>query len=64
MLIANPRLLVFDLSFQLSFLATLGIILGPPRLEKFFRWLPERFGLRETALTTLSAQLGVYPWLV
>jgi competence protein ComEC len=64
MLVWNPRLLVFDLSFQLSFLATLGVIVGPPVLTSYLKWVPARFGLRETLATTLAAQIVVLPWII
>jgi len=60
MLLANP-LILFDLGFQLSFLATAGILFLGPRLNgKIFR-LP---GLGENLRTTLAAQLGVLPILL
>jgi competence protein ComEC len=37
MLLFNPKLLVFDLGFQLSFLATLGLIYLQPILSKIFK---------------------------
>ena len=60
MLLASP-LILFDLGFQLSFLATAGILFLGPRLNgKIFR-LP---GLGENLRTTLAAQLGVLPILL
>ena len=64
MILYNPRILVYDLSFQLSFLATLGVIIGPPFLAPYLKWLPERFGLRGIFVTTLAAQLLVLPWIL
>ncbi len=60
----NPKILVFDPSFQLSFLATVGLIQLAPRLEKFFGFLPTRFQFREFALATISTQLFVLPLLL
>lgn len=58
MLIFNPGWLT-DLSFQLSFLATLGLI---TLLPLFDRLLPGRKApLREDLLTTLAAQIFVWP---
>ena len=64
MIVHNPRILVFDVSFQLSFLATLGILYGPPLFEPYFRWLTERWQLRSTAVTTTSAQAAVLPLIL
>jgi competence protein ComEC len=62
MLIISPNWL-FDIGFQLSFLATLGIMIVKPLLaflEKGF------FGslIGEDLTTTMSAQLGTYPILI
>jgi competence protein ComEC len=37
MLLVNPYLLVFDVGFQLSFLATLGLVYITPRLDEFVK---------------------------
>ncbi|MFZ2038516.1 MAG: ComEC/Rec2 family competence protein [Minisyncoccia bacterium] len=64
MILFNPRLLVFDLSFQLSFLATLSLIIFPTHLEKYFTWITKKFNIRDLFLTTLSAQILVLPLLL
>ena len=64
MLVINPLLLVHDVGFQLSFLATLGLLLVSPQLEPFFTWVPKTWGLREFFLATLSTQLTVMPILL
>ena len=66
MVLWNPRLLIFDLSFQLSFLATLGIIYLSPMVEKVINKLSPAVpsGLKEIICTTTGAQIAVYPWLL
>lgn len=64
MIVWNPAVLLFDLGFQLSFIAAFGVIHGPPLLEKYFTWVPARGGLREIALTTVSAQVAVLPLIL
>jgi len=64
MAFANPYILRFDLSFQLSFLATLGIILVPPLLESYIQRLPNPWGIRELLVATISAELFVYPLIL
>ncbi|MCJ7498098.1 MAG: ComEC/Rec2 family competence protein [candidate division Zixibacteria bacterium] len=63
-LFANPSSL-FDVGFQLSFAATLGLILWVPKLEKLFlSKLKNRFFKYYIALpffVSLSAQLFTYP---
>lgn len=64
MLLHNPHILVFDPSFQLSFLATLGLIYGAPAIEPYFKFLPARFGLRDIATATIATQIFVLPLLL
>lgn len=63
MVIVNPKILVFDVGFQLSFLATLGIMIFADAFEDALKWVPELFGIRESLVLTLTAQVGVVPLL-
>jgi len=60
LLVANPFSL-FDLGFQLTFAATLAIILFYPKLIKFFPKLPLKAS--ELAVMSITASLGVLPIL-
>ena len=64
MLLINPRLLFFDVGFQLSFLSTIGLIYFTPILEKKFIAWPNTWGLKEIILTTLSAIIFTTPLVV
>ena len=64
MLIHNPKILVFDASFQLSFLATLALIYVVPIVEKYLEFITERWELRMTVTTTIATQVTVLPLLV
>lgn len=68
MLASNPTLLVFDPSFQLSVLATIGIVFVSPMLSPYFTKVPERFGrflpLREIVSSTVATQFTVLPFLI
>ena len=64
MILFNPKILIFDASFQLSFLATSGLIFLAPRLERYFLWLPNIWKIRENLIATLSAQIFVLPLLL
>lgn len=64
MVLHNPKIIVFDTGFQLSFLATLGIIYLAPIFEKYLQFVPAKLGLRELAVMTLSAQTSVIPWIL
>lgn len=61
MVMINPYTLLYDAGFQLSFLATLGLILTGNHLERLFRFLPDQFGLREAFAMTFSAQIFALP---
>ncbi len=64
MLVYNPLLLVFDPSFILSCLATLGLIVSHPLIASKLSFIPETFLLRDTITQTLSAQLWVLPYIL
>jgi len=61
MLIINPLLLRWDVGFQLSFLATLGIVLSSPFWEKSFIKKNQALGISEAITLSLSAQVFVLP---
>lgn len=66
MILVNPKILVFDIGFQLSFLALLGIVYLDPAIRKTFH-VSEEVGFlnwRQNLFTTLSAQLAVAPLLI
>lgn len=63
MILWNPKTLVFDVSFQLSFIATLGLIFISPIIERWFTWLPAKF-FREIVSATIAAQIAVLPFLI
>jgi competence protein ComEC len=57
----NPFLLMYDPGFQLSFLATLGLIVLVPLLERSTTWLPTLAGAKDFFLSTLAAQIMTFP---
>lgn len=64
MLIQSPMILLHDPSFQLSFLATLGLILLASPIEKKLFFIPERFGIRGIVASTISTQIFVSPYIL
>jgi competence protein ComEC len=61
MLAINPLLLRYDAGFQLSFLATIGIVYFSPLLENFF-WRGRAPKLiQETVILTMAATIFVLP---
>jgi len=64
MVLYNPFTLAFDPSFQLSALATIGLIMFTPIFSTWLRRVPERFGIREILSSTAGTQLAVLPFLL
>lgn len=61
MVAINPLVLRFDIGFQLSFLAVVGLVYVGPRLEKFLTRVPKALLLRESLTATLSANAMTLP---
>jgi competence protein ComEC len=65
MVLVKPSILVSDVSFHLSFLATLGLLYMFPIVDNFFaKKIPRLWGLREIASATISTQIMVLPYLL
>jgi len=64
MCLLNPLVLRWDVGFQLSFMAVLGIVylepLVRPAWQRVVRWKP----IADIAATTFAAQLAVFPLLM
>ena len=55
MAVINPLSIFYDIGFQLSFLATVGLIYISPILINYLKFIPDFFSLREIVSTSLSA---------
>jgi competence protein ComEC len=64
MILFNPFILFFDISFQLSFIATIAVIFFSPRIERYFFWVPKQFKMRDIICVTFSAYLFVLPFIL
>lgn len=68
MVLINPKIIFYNLAFQLSFLSLLGIVYLAPALKKIlFKNIDEKtdfLSWRENLLTTISAQLTVAPLII
>lgn len=63
MVFINPFILVFDVSFELSFLATIAVIFLSPKIERYFLWIKWK-GLRDIFSVTLAAYIFVLPFIL
>ena len=64
MVLANPMILRYDVGFQLSFMATVGILYLAPFLKTYFKKLPSVLNFSETFFMTVSAQIMVLPLIL
>ncbi len=64
MILLNPFVLVHDVSFQLSFIATVAVIFLAPRIEKYFLWVTENGKLRDIVSVTCAAYIFVLPFIL
>ncbi len=64
MLLINPKLLLYDTGFQLSFLATIGLIYLAPIIKRGFMWVPKALEIRENLVATISATLITLPLII
>lgn len=64
MSLQNPWVLIFDAGFQLSFLATIGLVYLAPMIEPWFCRVPKFLGLQESIVSTLSAIIMTTPLIL
>lgn len=63
MVFLNPLILFHDVSFQLSFMATLALVVFAPVIKKYFLWIHSNL-LQEIVTTTFATQIFVLPFIV
>lgn len=61
MLLVNPRLLLDDVGFQLSFVATAALLFVFPLYKHRVIFLPSAFGIRDAAVSSLIATVFTLP---
>ncbi len=64
MSVCNPFVILWDSGFQLSFLATCGLMFLSEKLKKYFARVPEIFGLQENLVSTFSAIIMTLPLIL
>lgn len=57
----NPYIILYDIGFQLSFLAVLGLIYYSRFFNRILFFIPTSFKLREVSAMTLAAQVFTWP---
>lgn len=61
MLLFDPSILLGDIGFQLSVLATLGLIYFEKPIGERLRFLSDSFGIRDALASTLAAEAATLP---
>ncbi|MBT4335465.1 ComEC/Rec2 family competence protein, partial [bacterium] len=64
MLSFNPLVLIWDAGFQLSFLATIGLVYFVPIIERYFKYLPNVLEIRDSLSTTMAAIILTTPLIL
>jgi competence protein ComEC len=64
MVMVEPYSLRYDIGFQLSFMATLGLILVAPQLEVAWSQVTTWFSVRSFLIATVATQIAVAPLLL
>jgi competence protein ComEC len=65
MVAMNPKIIFYDPSFQLSFLATVGLIWFSPKILGKLRFVKGKLEfLKEIIGTTIATQIMVLPWIL
>ena len=64
MLLINPKILLWDISFQLSFAATLGIVYFSPLLDQLTARWPNPLQVKSIFLTTMAAIVSTLPLIL
>lgn len=63
MILIEPKILFFDIGFQLSFLATIGLVYLSPLIEGYFNFMPNFLEIRSSFVLTISATFTTLPIL-
>lgn len=64
LLLINPYALIYDIGFQLSFLAVLSLMLFYEKFVEWLKFLPKNLQIRSLVAMTLSAQILTLPMIV
>jgi len=64
MLLGNPRLLFDDVGFQLSLLATIGLVSLAPKIQPWFEFIPNVMQVRESFVASVAAIIITTPLLL
>ncbi len=61
MILFNPLIINYDISFHLSFLAVIWILYTKDFYDKIFKFLPKKFAIRDSFVVAISATTTIFP---
>ncbi len=64
LLLINPYALIYDIGFQLSFLAVWGLMLFYEKISDWLKFFPDKFQIRSLLTMTLAAQILTLPVII
>jgi competence protein ComEC len=64
MIINNPLVIFYDPSFQLSFVASLGLVNLSEKISRLIKFVPSKFEMREIIAAGISTQIAVLPMIM
>lgn len=64
MVLPQPLTLGYDVGFQLSFLATAGLVYLTPVITPLFNWVTQRVSIRDSLTSTIAATLATLPLII
>ena len=64
LVLINPYIIVYDIGFQLSFLAVFGLLFYVKYFQRVLKFIPKKFKIREVFSVTLAAQMFTWPLIV
>lgn len=61
MVLFNPLVINYDISFHMSFLAVIWILYTKRFWERLFKFLPKKFAIRDSFVVAISATTTIFP---
>jgi competence protein ComEC len=64
MVMLNPDILLYDPSFQMSFVGMFGIIMLHRKVAKRLRWITSKYRLKDIVAVTIAVQISLAPLIL
>lgn len=64
MVLINPKIIIWDIGWQLSFITTYALIAIVPLIQRYVRHLPSLYGIRDASIMTMVAIAVTSPLII